>query len=397
MIRYIIVYKRINKGVYMQTATYKYQNNQWDNNFDTTLDSKNSLIIIFSSIDPIIMKKELSNIINLFPSSIIIGASTSGEILHNEVLDDTIVVSITKFKSTRLKHLLCDSINNETSYKDGIAIANKLYKKDLKGIFILSDGLNTNGSKLTHGVSSILKSSVVVSGGLAGDKDRFEKTWVIQNGQLKESIVCSIGFYGNNIHFEAASKGGWNTLGLTRTVTKSKDNILYELDDKPALEIYKRYLGDKAKELPASGLLFPLELKENCCNNDETKVRTVLSIDESKQSITFAGDIPQNSKVTLMKANFNRLINGAEKSAESLNFDNYNDEPLLCIAISCVGRKLVLKSRIDEEIEAVKDVLPKNTNLIGFYSYGEISPLTSGICDLHNQTMTLTAIWESYE
>ena len=121
----------------------------------------------------------------------------------------------------------------------------------------------------------------------------------------------------------------------------------------------------------------------------------MLGVDETNKSIIFAGNIPQNSQVTLMKANLNRLIDGAEKSAEALNLSNYNNEPLLCIAISCVGRKLLLKSRIDEEVEAVNEILPKNVNILGFYSYGEISPLASGKCDLHNQTMTLTAIWES--
>jgi len=380
----------------MQTILYKYKNGNWNNEFDISLDSRNTIIMIFASLSEDKVKEEVLKIDNIFSRSVIIGASTSGEIFQDEVFDDTIVISISKFQSTKLQHLSCNTINNETSYTDGVGIAKKLYENDLKGIFILSDGLKTNGSKLTQGISSVLKSSIVVSGGLAGDKDRFEKTWVIENGMLKEFTICAVGFYGENIYFEAASKGGWNTLGLSRTVTKSKDNILYELDDKPALQIYKRYLGEKAKDLPASGLLFPLELKENA-NAQESKVRTVLSIDESSQSITFAGDIPQNSKVTLMKANFNRLVAGAEKSAESLNLSKYNNEPLLCIAVSCVGRKLLLKSKIDEEIEAVKDVLPKNTNLIGFYSYGEISPLESGLCDLHNQTMTLTAIWESDE
>ena len=276
-----------------------------------------------------------------------------------------------------------------------MGIAQTLYRDNLKGIFILSDGLKTNGSKLTEGISSVLPSCVVVSGGLAGDKDKFEKTWIIVNGFLKESTVCAVGFYGDNIHFEAASKGGWDSLGLQRIVTKSKDNILYELDGKPALEIYKRYLGDKANELPASGLLFPLEIQENS-DAKESKVRTVLAVDEANHSITFAGDIPQGAHVTFMKANFNRLVNGAGESAEMLSFSGYHDEPLLCIAISCVGRKLVLKSRIDEEIEAIQEVLPKSANIIGFYSYGEISPLASGRCSLHNQTMTLTAIWESY-
>ena len=378
----------------MQTNLYIYKEQKWDNKFDILLDSTNTLILIFASLDASKVQNEVLNIATLFPNSIIIGASTSGEIFKEDVFDDTIVVSVTKFKSTILKHNVCKTIGNDTSYQDGVSIANELYSDNLKGIFILSDGLLTNGSNLTHGISSVIKSSIVVSGGLAGDKDKFEKTWIIKDGILKDSSVCAVGFYGKNIHFEAASKGGWDSLGLCRTVTKSKDNILYELDGKPALEIYKRYLGDKAKELPASGLLFPLELREGS-DTQESKVRTVLGIDESNQSITFAGNIPQDSQVTLMKANFNRLVDGAGKSAEALNLSNYKNEPLLCIAISCVGRKLLLKSRIDEEVEAVTGILPKNANILGFYSYGEISPLASGKCDLHNQTMTLTAIWES--
>lgn len=379
----------------MRVETYIFKNGKWNEEFATSLDSQNTLILLFASLDEEKVRAEAQKISKLFPSSIMLGASTSGEIFKDEVYDDTIVVSIAKFHSTELKNHICKEIDNETSYEDGVDIAKKLYDTDLMGIFVLSDGLQTNGSKLTQGIASVVGSDVVVSGGLAGDKDRFEKTWVLSEGTIKEGTICAVGFYGKNVHFVAASKGGWDSLGLQRLVTKSKDNVLYELDGKPALEIYKRYLGEKAKELPASGLLFPLEIHEENGNENERKVRTVLAVDEANQSITFAGDIPQGAHVTFMKANFNRLINGAGESAEMLDFSNYEEEPLLCIAISCVGRKLLLKSRIDEEIEAVEEVLPENAAVIGFYSYGEISPVASGTCSLHNQTMTLTAIWES--
>jgi hypothetical protein len=331
------------KGLFMKIMTHMYQQQKWNSQFDSAMDSKNTLILIFASLEAEYVQKEVLYIAKLFPSSIIFGASTSREILNNEVYDDTIVVAVTKFQSTVLQNHTCKTIGNETSYEDGVSIAKALYHDDLKGIFVLSDGLKTNGSKLTNGIASVVPPSIVVSGGLAGDKDKFEKTWVIKNGSLQESTVCAVGFYGKHIHFKAASKGGWDSLGLQRIVTKSKDNILYELDGKPALEIYKRYLGDRASELPASGLLFPLQIKENS-DTKESKVRTVLAVDEVNQSITFAGDIPQGSHVTFMKANFNRLVNGAGESAEMLSFSGYRNEPLLCIAISCVGRKLLLKS-----------------------------------------------------
>ncbi len=383
-----------NKRFFMQVATYLYQDEQWDKAFDTTLDSKSTLIFIFASLAEEKVKEKLLNIAKLFPLSIISGASTSGEIFDEEVYDDTIVVSIAKFQFTTLNNHACKPISNKTSYKNGVDIAKELFHDDLRGIFILSDGLKTNGSQLTKGIASIVTSDVVVSGGLSGDKDRFEKTWIIEKGMLKDSFICAVGFYGENVHFQAASKGGWDSLGLQRVVTKSKDNIVYELDGKPALDIYKRYLGDKVKDLPSSALLFPLELKDESTSK-ESVVRAVLGINEKENSLIFGGDISQGSHVTMMKANFNRLVNGAGESAEKLDFSRYKGEELLCIAISCVGRKLVLKSRIDEEIEAIEDVLPEDANVVGFYSYGEISPLTSGTCSLHNQTMTLTAIWES--
>ena len=379
----------------MIVTSHIYKEEKWNTFFDTSLDSTNTLVLFFASIDETKANEEAKKIASLFPSSIVLGASTSGEIYEDEVYEDSIVVSVIKFESTTLKNHICEEITNDTSYSDGVAIATQLYNEELRGIFILSDGLKTNGSKLTQGIASVVGNRVVVSGGLAGDKNKFEKTWLLVDGEIRSGVITAVGFYGEKVHFAAASRGGWDSLGLRRTVTKSEDNILYELDGKPALEIYKRYLGEKAKELPASGLLFPLEIHEENENDVEHKVRSFLAVDEENQSIEFFGDIPQGSHVTFMKANFNRLIDGAEESAEMLDFFGYDGEPLLCIAISCVGRKLVLKSRIYEEIEAIREVLPENAEIIGFYAYGEISPIASGSCCFHNQTMTLTAIWES--
>jgi len=374
----------------MKLETYLY-NDGWSTPLNEDLDSKNTLIIVFFSSEIEKINTQLSELTHKYPKSIILGASSSGEIFQNELYDDTLSVSIMQFETTQLKHFICQEISTSSSYDVGLNIANTLKEDDLKGIFILSEGLNINGSKLTQAISSIIPSDIPVTGGLAGDKADFNKTWIISKGVPHTNCICAIGFYGENINFKYASKGGWDSIGLKRVVTKSKDNILYELDNKPALKIYKRYLGEKASELPASGLLFPLEIKQNN-NTTESKIRTILAVNETDNSITFAGDLPEGSIVTLMKANTNRLIHGAGEAAEKLDLNSYDDENILCIAISCVGRRLVLKSKTDEELDAVLDILPKKTKQMGFYSYGEISPLKSGKCDLHNQTMTLTLI-----
>jgi hypothetical protein len=181
---------------------------------------------------------------------------------------------------------------------------------------------------------------------------------------------------------------------VERLVTRSRANVLFELDGKPALQLYKEYLGDRASGLPATGLLFPLTLRA-ARDDDKRLVRTILAVDEATQSMTFAGDVPQGYYAQLMHANFDRLIQGAGEAALSTRGDGAPAPAPLAIAISCVGRRLVLGERAEEETEAVLEVLPPHTQQIGFYSYGEISPYASGHCDLHNQTMTLTTISEA--
>ena len=377
----------------MKVDTYLYTKG-WNKPFDTSLDGVNTLIIIFASCDELLVTTALSQLFDHFQLATVIGASTAGEIYDDEYYEDAIVVSVIAFEHTSLQTISLPLQNTEQSFDDGVNIAKKLYNDDIRGIFVLSDGLQVNGSQLTQGLASVIGSQVPITGGLAGDDDRFEKTWIVVDKEIKSGYICGVGFYGDKLEFKHASKGGWDRLGLQRVVTKSKNNVLYELDHQPALEIYKKYLGDKAKELPASGLLFPLELKEDA-DATESKVRTILGVNEDDNSITFAGDIPEGHCVTLMKANYNRLIDGASGAAESLDFSSYHGEEILSIAISCVGRRLVLKSRVEEELEAVLDAIPPKAKQIGFYSYGEISPLASGKCDLHNQTMTLTILWES--
>jgi hypothetical protein len=365
----------------------------WNQVLDTTMDSENTLVLFFGTSNKELMQKPLQDITKAFSNSIVVGSSTAGEIAMDEIHDNSVVVAVLKFENTKLK-LTTESIQNaQDSFLAGKKIASTLQGDKLKNIFILSDGLNVNGSQLTHGMNSILNNDVIVSGGLAGDGDRFESTWILQNQELKSHAISGVGFYGDSIQVAHAFKGGWDKFGIQRKVTKSVDNILYELDNKPALDIYKTYLANKAKDLPASGLLFPLELQEDKMLDIKT-VRTILAVNEEEKSIIFAGDIPEGSFVSLMKANHDRLIEGAYDASKKLDLSTYEGEDILSIAISCIGRKLVLKQRVEDELEATLENLPKNTKQVGFYSYGEISPKNSGQCELHNQTMTLTLIWE---
>ena len=328
-----------------------------------------------------------------WPDAVIAGCSTAGEIQQTLVNDDSVSVTAIRFEHTTVR-LVHQAISHaEQSDATGAALAQQLPSENLQHVLVISDGLTVNGTDLVAGLKRGLPDTVLVTGGLAGDGARFEQTQVIANAPPRSGEVLAIGFYGSKLRIGCGSLGGWDTFGPDRLITRAKGNVLYELDGQSALELYKRYLGEHASGLPATGLLFPLALRTSE-NDSQGLVRTILAINEAEQSMTFAGDMPEGMYARLMRANFDRLIEGAAGAAEATLMGG-SKHPTLAILISCVGRKLVLGQRTEEELESVRDILGPDTALTGFYSYGEISPYqASHKCELHNQTMTITTFSE---
>jgi hypothetical protein len=323
------------------------------------------------------------------------GCSTSGEINGIEVHDDSFCINLVKFETTIIRKTSVDINNTESSFVSGRSIVKNLNHPGLKHIFILSDGLVVNGSRLLEGVNSVLPTGVTVSGGLAGDGPDFITTVVSDNENVfRTKCISAIGFYGNNIEISCNSGGGWDSFGIEREVTKSDENVVYEIDHSPALELYKSYLGEKAKDLPASGLLFPISMRDNA--SELPLVRTILNVNETDKSITFAGNVHQGSKIKLMKTNLDLLIDSSEMAAKQMNTKSANAySNCLAILVSCIGRKLVLKQLVQEEVESAASVFPAS-NITGFYSYGEISYSKKlKESQLHNQSMTITFISEN--
>jgi len=357
------------------------------------LDFVPDVFFLFASPSFIGTEEFVNTLARKFENTNIIGCSTAGEILGNEVLDSTIALTAVKFEKTTLRIEEVNLVScNLDSFEAGKAISDKIKGPDLRHIFVLSDGLIVNGAELVKGLHSDLDKSVSITGGLAGDCSNFENTFVISGNQVASKKIVALGLYGQELSIGFASKGGWDSFGIERLVTKSTNNVLYELDGQPALELYKSFLGDMAKDLPGSGLLFPLSMRDE--DNQIPVVRTILSIDEKNGSLTFAGNIPQGSYVRLMKANIDRIIGGAEQSAITAK-NSTEDQHQLAFLISCVGRRLVMKQLVEEEVEAVNEVFGNDIYTTGFYSYGEIAPFDKfSPCTLHNQTMTITTFSE---
>ncbi len=356
------------------------------------LGSKAQLVLLFGSPACLQEAEWLEDIKRAYPNAHLLGCSTAGEIFGTEVRDETLVSTAISFKHTKLHGARLELSDGADSFQAGKQLALALPHKSLVHVLVLSDGQIVNGSELVEGLTKHLPPETTLTGGLAGDGDRFMETLVLWDGPPSTKTIAAVGFYGKRFKVGFASLGGWDAFGPERLITRSKGNILYELDNQPALALYKKYLGEHANELPASGLLFPLSLRST---QGESVVRTILSVSEAEQSLTFAGDIPQGEYARLMKANFDRLIDGAVGAAQTSYHAIGNMSPDLALLISCVGRKLVLKQRIEEEVEGVQEIMGKQTPLTGFYSYGEISPFTpSAKCELHNQTMTITTFSE---
>jgi hypothetical protein len=352
------------------------------------------LVFLFADTPILRQQGYLADIRAAYPDAHLLGCSTAGTICDTRILDDALVATAVAFDHSDVEGVCVTIGDPQRSVEAGERLATSLPHRDLVHVFVLSDGLDVNGSELVRGLTENLPPGVAVTGGLSGDGDRFRETLVLWDDAPRTGSVAALGLYGDRLKVGYGSLGGWDPFGPERLITRAKQNVLYELDGQPALALYTRYLGEHAAGLPATGLLFPLSLRTR--GGDEPIVRTILAVDEEEQSLTFAGDMPIGAYARLMKANFDRLLDGAAGAARASYEAVGSATPDLGILISCIGRKLILKQRTEEEVERVREVLGEGAVLTGFYSYGEISPLTrSTNCELHNQTMTITTFSET--
>ncbi|WP_137939329.1 FIST N-terminal domain-containing protein [Chitinivorax sp. B] len=328
------------------------------------------------------------------PATRIMGCSTAGEIAQQRVETDSLTLTAIHFDHADFHLAAINMTDMQDSYQAGKRLGDRLRHPGLSAVFILGQGVAINGSALINGLAEALGPSVQITGGLAGDNGAFHETWTVLDDTISNRQIVGIGFYGDALRLHHGSFGGWQPFGPIRKVTRSAGNVLYELDGKSALAIYKEYLGDYARDLPASGLLFPFAMLDEA-HSDVGLIRTILGIDDETGSLILAGDVHDGTHLRLMHASTDALVDGAQAAAEAAWQQAAHDVASLSILISCVGRKLVMGDRVEEELEAVADVLHSQSILTGFYSNGEISPhrhLTD--CKLHNQTMTITCIQE---
>jgi len=375
----------------MTIERLKYINGQWEIEENKLKDKSADIVFTFGDRDTIKKSDIYTKLKTVYPQADIVGCSSGGNILGDSISLANAVAIAVSFDKGKVEISIEDFTDTDNQYKASHRLVEKLPKNNLKHIFILSDGF-INGSFLVQGANQAINSQVPITGGLASDGKSFKETWVIANDTARQKRMVAVGFYGDSFHISSGCYAGWEEFGIYRRITKSVNNIVYEIDGQPALDLYKKYLGEYAQNLNGNGLRFPFNIKQE--NEDYAVIRSVLSIDEENKALVFAGDVPQGSLARLMKSDIESLIDGAEKASRYIK--QANEKTALGLVVSCVGRRVVLNQLVDDELEIIGDILGDRVELTGFYSYGELAPYSDEVlsCQLHNQTMTLTVIYE---
>lgn len=356
---------------------------------------KEPLVLVFGNRLLLDNDHILDEVRAIFKDGHLVFGSSCGDISSVSINDDSIVITAIEFEKSSFLIKTANILNSTSdldSFAAGKNLINQLPEEGLKYVFALSEGRFVNGSQLTKGMNAGIEDNILITGALCGDSERFEKTVASYNEKPKPGEIIAIGLYGETLEVSFSINGGWTPFGPERVVTKSEGNTLYELDGLPALDLYKKYLGDKSKDLPSAALLYPLNVKST--QEDSSIVRTILNINEEDHSMILAGDIVEGSMVQLMMTRVDNIVCAAENAAVKASQLRKNKTEL-AILVSCLGRKLVLDQRVEEEVEEVMEVIGNNTTFCGLYSYGEIAPFEGEKnCQLHNQTIAVTLISE---
>lgn len=358
--------------------------------YDALQGSTRDLVLVFFDNEACLEPQWYETLKQMYPNAVIAGASSSGNVLNTTISDEDAVATAITFDRSTVRFVSRKVSDYDDVERLGASLGTELLGESLRHVLILSDGLAVNGSELARGFSQVLPEGVTITGGLAGDGTRFGTTYVMAQAAAQTGIVAAIGLYGETMIAKSGCFAGWDEFGPERVITHSKGNVLYTIDDKPALALYKSYLGEFAVDLPGSGLRFPMSVRKD--GTATPLIRTLLAVDEETQSLTFAGDVPEGYLCRLLKTNMDLLIEHAGLAAQSSKLEQ--NEEFLVIAVSCVGRRLVLGQLCEEEIEIIRETLGPKAVITGFYSYGELSEVGESRCTLHNQTMTLVSIYE---
>jgi hypothetical protein len=333
-----------------------------------------------------------------------IGCSTDGEITSAGLSVDSVTLMLLASPRMRAKAHVIPNLS-EDSERAGIELAKALHDDEARVLMLLPDGLTGNGSAIIRGAQEILGRQFVIAGGTAGDRGRFVKTFQCADGKAHTDALIGLMLYSPTpLELGYGVMSGWRPIGIAKEVTHAEANTVYEIEGETALDMYSRFLGDKASQLPGIGVEYPFALVDRYGEVDTKGIRegesyflmrAPMVVDREKGAVTFAAEIPQGSRIKMTRGKSDEVIS-ASREAASRSLEGLGGPPDAVFFFSCMARKVVLGRRTNLEITAAQEVLGENTPMIGFYTYGEIANCgeTFPMCRFHNETATFLAIRE---
>jgi hypothetical protein len=343
-------------------------------------------------------QKLLDGIAAAAPGVPVVGCTTDGEISSQGLSINSVVVMALASDTIQLQSTCVERLSND-SYAAGFKIGQSFQGSEIPYIQVFSDGLCGNADKIIQGIKANMGENIKIAGGTAGDGGDFKRTFQYFGNRVLTDSIVAVAFQGR-FGLGTGTACGWFPVGIAKKVTRSVGNVVYELDGQPALQAYERFLGKHAERLPAVGVEYPLGLLNSDSDTEEDGYflcRATMGVDREAGAIIFAGDVPEGSLVKMTIGNDGDIILAARKAArsamEKLRIKGPDLEPRVIFLYSCMARKIVLGTRTDEEIMAVKEAIGGDVPVIGFYTYGEYAPI--GECEhscFHNETATLTVI-----
>jgi len=341
---------------------------------EETSNALSIFIQVFSGEDKEKITKILTYLYKIFPTSVIITASTDGEIANEKVSTKSSVIAISTFSDTTLKIAFDDT---PSSFETGQKLTKAVNTKNTKLLIAFANGLKCNGEEFLNGIHSV-NPQLIIAGGLTGDNAQFKQCFVGINDKLHDKGAVVVSLNSDTLHVNNFYSFGWQTIGLKHTITKADKNRVYTIDNMSAVAFYTKYLGKNiANFLPNTGIEFPLIIE-----NEGFKKARATTAKHEDESLSFAGNLEEGTEVYLGIGETEEILSNPLKRLDDFNVESF-------FIYSCMARRRFIPQRISEEMKPFADLAPTS----GFFTYGEF--YTDKKPELLNQTLTAVALSES--
>ncbi len=324
----------------------------------------------------------------------IFGATSSGEFISSEISEGGIIIMLLDMNPDYFKLLLLET-GEQTTLENAKQIGLAGKNTYSNAAFLIASGwLTQDGENIVEGITEGFGAGVTIFGGMAGDDLALDGPFVFTNGQSSSKGLLALIIDEDKIEINGIATCGWKPIGTTKTITKSEGNIVYTIDDKPALDMILKYLGvdydfDSGKEIVTQlGALYPLQMERE---GVAPVMRTAMFANRNDRSLICAGNIPQGSKVKFSLPPDFDAIEQVVEECKQLKIEQQPEADAL-IMFSCISRHLSFGVLIKEEIEQIQQLW--NVPLAGFFSYGEFGRSKSGKHEFHNNTCCVVALKE---